>query len=90
MQQHFISILESLQSTSHETQLCSAVAVMFCVSEGVKYYQLKLPLKVIASALKMIRLMPCEHKRTCSEIAILDTLIPEESRCVHFCFCFCK
>ena len=80
IQKYFTSILESLQSKPHETQLTSAVVVMLCVSEGMKHYQLKLSPKDIASALRMVRLMPHEHLKTCSDLCLLHTVIPEESR----------
>ena len=76
-------MLENLTSATPEIQLCSSVVVIYCT-----YGVLKLSLlpKAAALALGMARLRPNEQNKTCSEVGYLNSLIPEDMRCVLHTF----
>ena len=78
MVQFFGTTLENVKSAeSAETQLCASVAIIYS-SHGLLRIEL-LPKSAILG-INMLRLCPHQESKSCSEITLLHSLIPEEMR----------
>ena len=78
MIQFLESTLENLKLKSSDIQLCSSLAVIYCVS-GLK---LTMSPNAVNLALGMVRLRPHQINKTCSELGLLHKLIPGDKRYV--------
>eukprot|EP00731_Ephydatia_muelleri_P002838 Em0001g2838a len=77
MAQFFSTVVDKLVSKSAETQLCASVAVIYCSYELLR---MELPSKSVALGLNMLRPSPHQENKSCLEITLLHSLIPEDKR----------
>lgn len=73
----FCTTLENVNSQPAGTQLCTSVIIIYCLYGLLR---MELPAQSVSLGLNMLRPNPFHENKSCLEITILHSLIPEEKR----------